>query len=276
MTGIASMLSDAVPAVRKRSTPIHSTNPKPELSAPVHSSNPTYVTLQFVSGSGRRSGMRESGRTPSSICHAMKLSMSKARARWKYFIATVPAAQPNPERTAQPLDSMSPCQCHGSTTSVSPTSARAIASHCMPRTRSPSTGQARSTVQNGIVNTRTAARPAPPPATAIVVEPMLTAVWKKPVTATATHDSGSRRPPQDHQRDEQRGDGDPRALDVEDHRMGARERELHRDPVGAPQDGQHHERDVGAALRAHGNVRANHRRCAFARNASIAAATAAG
>ena len=39
MTGMASMLSAAVPAVRKRSTPTHSTNPSPEASAPVHSSN---------------------------------------------------------------------------------------------------------------------------------------------------------------------------------------------------------------------------------------------
>ncbi len=41
MTGMASKLSDAVPAVRKRSTPIHSTKPKPDASAPVHSNNPT-------------------------------------------------------------------------------------------------------------------------------------------------------------------------------------------------------------------------------------------
>ena len=34
-------LSAAVPAVRKRSTPTHNTNPRPEASAPVHSSNPT-------------------------------------------------------------------------------------------------------------------------------------------------------------------------------------------------------------------------------------------
>ena len=41
MTGIASMLSDAVPADRKRSTPTHSTNPNPDASAPVHNSKPT-------------------------------------------------------------------------------------------------------------------------------------------------------------------------------------------------------------------------------------------
>ena len=63
----------------------------------------------------------------------------------------------------------------------------------MPRTRSPSTGQASRSVQNGIVNTRTAVRPTPPPSSAIVVDPMLIVVWKRPVTATAAHDSGSRR-----------------------------------------------------------------------------------
>ena len=34
-------------------------------------------------------------------------------------------------------------------------------------------------------------RPAPPPASAIVVEPKLSVVWKKPVTTTASHESGS-------------------------------------------------------------------------------------
>ena len=63
----------------------------------------------------------------------------------------------------------------------------------MPRTRSPRTGQASRSVQNGIVNTRTDVRPAPPSASAIVVDPMLIVVWKKPVTATAAHDSGSSR-----------------------------------------------------------------------------------
>ena len=60
-----------------------------------------------------------------------------------------------------------------------------------PRTRSCSTGHAISSVQNGIVNTSTDVRPAPPPASAIVVEPKLIVVWKKPVTTTAIHDSGS-------------------------------------------------------------------------------------
>jgi hypothetical protein len=137
------------------------------------------------------SGSSVSGSTPSSICQAMKLSMSKWRSRWKCFIATVPHAQPNPERIAHAFGFHSPSQCQGSTTSTRPASASAIATHCMPRTRSPSTGHARSTVQNGIVNTSTAARPAPPSATAIVVDPMLTVVWKNPVTATAIHDSGS-------------------------------------------------------------------------------------
>ena len=45
-------------------------------------------------------------------------------------------------------------------------------------------------VQNGMVNTSTAVRPAPPPASAIVVAPELIVVWKKPVTTTAVHDSG--------------------------------------------------------------------------------------
>ncbi len=43
------------------------------------------------------------------------------------------------------------------------------------------------------MNTSTAARPAPPPATAIVVAPKLTVVWKKPVTSTGHHTAGQAR-----------------------------------------------------------------------------------
>ena len=60
----------------------------------------------------------------------------------------------------------------------------------MPRTRSCSTGHAISSVQNGIVNTSTDVRPAPPPASAIVVEPKLTVVWKNPVTMIAHQPTG--------------------------------------------------------------------------------------
>jgi hypothetical protein len=60
--------------------------------------------------------------------------------------------------------------------------------------RSCNTGHASSSVQNGIVNTSTDVRPAPPPATAIVVAAKLIVVWKMPVTITATHDSGSMDP----------------------------------------------------------------------------------
>src|SRR2546430_13031783 len=59
-----------------------------------------------------------------------------------------------------------------------PSNANATASHWLPRTRSFSTGQAMSIVQNGIVKTSTAVRPAPPPASAIVVAPKLIVVWK--------------------------------------------------------------------------------------------------
>ena len=48
-------------------------------------------------------------------------------------------------------------------------------------------GHAISSVQNGIVNTSTDVRPAPPPASAIVVAPKLIVVWKKPVTTIAVH-----------------------------------------------------------------------------------------
>ena len=165
ITGIASMLSDAVPAeesaARRPTARIRSrTRSRRSRRASRHSSRSIASAAAAAA-----SGSSESGSTPSSICHAMKLSMSKLRPRWKYFIAIVPHAQPNPESTAHALGFNSPSQCQGSTTSTSPASASAIATHCMPRTRSPSTGQASSTVQNGIVNTSTAARPAPPSAT---------------------------------------------------------------------------------------------------------------
>jgi len=47
-----------------------------------------------------------------------------------------------------------------------------------------------SMVQNGMVNTSTAVRPAPPPASAMVVAAKLIVVWKNPVTITAVHDWG--------------------------------------------------------------------------------------
>ena len=61
-----------------------------------------------------------------------------------------------------------------------------------------------SSVQNGIVNTSTDVRPAPPPASAIVVALKLTVVWKKPVTSTATHDAGQQRAALPQQDGEQR------------------------------------------------------------------------
>ena len=108
-------------------------------------------------------------------------------------MATVPAAQPKPDSTAHSFDASPPCQCHGATTRTRPANANATANHRAPRTRSCSTGHAISSVQNGIVNTSTDARPAPPPATAIVVAPKLTVVWKKPVTSTGHHTAGQAR-----------------------------------------------------------------------------------
>ena len=121
----------------------------------------------------------------------MKLSGSKLLPRWKYLVATVPAAQPKPDSTAHSLGVRSPDQSHGATTSVRPANASATATHWPPRTRSCSTGHAISSVQNGIVNTSTDVRPAPPPASAIVVAPKLIVVWKKPVTTMASHEAGA-------------------------------------------------------------------------------------
>ncbi len=67
-----------------------------------------------------------------------------------------------------------------------------MATHCHPRTRSCRTSHAISNVQNGIVNTSTAVRPTPPPASAIVVEPKLIVVWKKPAMAAARQSCGNR------------------------------------------------------------------------------------
>src|SRR6185369_13000762 len=58
---------------------------------------------------------------------------------------------------------------------------------------------------------------------------------------------------------EQHRDGDPRALDVEENRMRARQRLLHRNPVGAPKERKHAQSNVGAALRSHRDIAADHR-----------------
>ena len=121
--------------------------------------------------------------------------VERGSVRWKYFVATVPAAQPNPDSTAHSLARGRPPSATARRPAPGRRTRSATASHWPPRTRSCSTGQASSSVQNGIVNTSTDVRPAPPPASAIVVEPKLTVVWKKPVTTTATHDVGHSEPP---------------------------------------------------------------------------------
>ena len=67
------------------------------------------------------------------------------------------------------------------------------------------------------------------------------------MTATASHDDGQQRTPLREQHGEQHGDREPRSLQVEGDRWRVVERELHRQPVAAPDRGQRGERRVRAA-----------------------------
>jgi hypothetical protein len=84
------------------------------------------------------------------------------------------------------------------------------------------------------VNTSTEVRPAPPSCNAIVVAPKFTVVWKKPVTPTASHDSGNSVRPLPQQHREHRDDGNERALDIENDRVGVAQRQLHHHPIATP------------------------------------------
>ncbi len=211
-----------------------------------------------------------SGSTPASICHATKFRGSSARCRWKCFIATVPAAQPKPDSTAHSFDARLPCHAHGSTTSTRPTNAAPTASHSVPRTRSCSTGHAISSVQNGIVNTSTEVRPAPPLARAIVVAPKLIVVWKNPVTMTGSQSVGQN----GWRRHSITANSVARPSSVRCRLKltgsDARDGELHHDPVRAPQEGEQQQGRVGTT-HVPGRV-AHHSR----RKSSIARATASG
>jgi hypothetical protein len=66
---------------------------------------------------------------PTSICHAMKFSISKLFSRWKYLIEMVAAAHAKPASTAHNLGARTPRQFQGSTTSASPANAAITAIH---------------------------------------------------------------------------------------------------------------------------------------------------
>lgn len=146
-----------------------------------------YIGPQRVGAASTIDASSVSGTIPTSICQAMKLTGSRATSRSWALVATAPAAQPKPDSVAHSRGARSPCQSQGATTRTRPANANATASHCSPRSRSCSATRAITSAQNGIVNTSTEVRPAPPPATAIVVAPKLTVVWKNPVTAIARH-----------------------------------------------------------------------------------------
>ena len=72
ITGIANMLSDAVPAGRWRRTAIHSRKPSAvDITAGPEQRAPRSPRSIASADSRSTSGSRLSGRTPASICHAM-------------------------------------------------------------------------------------------------------------------------------------------------------------------------------------------------------------
>ena len=69
----------------------------------------------------------------------------------------------------------------GSSTKARPTSASATEIHCRPLMRSCSTGQAKISTQNGMVNTRTEVLPGPPSDNAQVLSNRKAPVWIRPI-----------------------------------------------------------------------------------------------
>ena len=146
-----------------------------------------------------------------------------------------------------------PAQSHGSTTSVRPANASATAIHCAPRTRSPQHGpreQQRPERHREHEHRRAAGAAAGERhRRRAEVDRRLEEAGdddRRPATAAA---AGRASP---HQHGEQRRR--PRARSrctLNDDRVRVLERELHHDPVRAPHQREHDERDVGAAPRVH-------------------------
>ena len=123
--------------------------------------------------------------------------------------------------------------------------------------RSCNTGHAISSVQKGIVNTRTE------------VDRRLEEGrddYRTP--AMRPHPSTAR-----SERNEQHRDRDRRPMHVEGERMRVHQRRLHHDPVEAPHERQQRERDVRSAARVHAQNRHSGQP---SRNGSTCAAAAAG
>ena len=127
ITGIANMLSDAVPAGRKRSTPIHSRNPNAGRRARRRrpAASRRSVALHCVAGSGEHERQQRERQHAEQHLPRDEVEQVEARAR-AGNTSSRPCPPPSRNPTARPtaFGARSPCQCHGSTTSVSPASAK--------------------------------------------------------------------------------------------------------------------------------------------------------
>ena len=102
------------------------------------------------------------GTAPRIICHAVSVNRSTGVVERKRLIRMVPVAQQSAAIRPRNLLNRLECISHGSMINNRPISVLAAASHCLPRTRSPSSGQAISRVQIGMVKISTAVLPGPP------------------------------------------------------------------------------------------------------------------
>ena len=98
------MLSDAVPAGSQRSTSIQARNPPAVATTPTMNISTACVTLHCVAGTSNSQGSNVSGSTPSAICHVMKRQHVEARGR-AGNTSRQPCPQPSRTPTARPTAS---------------------------------------------------------------------------------------------------------------------------------------------------------------------------
>ena len=122
ITGIANMLSDAVPAGSKRSTSIHDEEAcRRGDHADVERAASTCGTLHCVGGTSRN--QRQQRQRQHADQHLPRDEVQHVERCGRAGSAStrrVPAAQPNPDRTAHRRGARSPCQSQGATSSDEP------------------------------------------------------------------------------------------------------------------------------------------------------------
>ncbi len=109
----------------------------------VKSSTPMKRGVQLIGASGMTIARPIMGIAPKTICQAVSAIRSIGARCWIRLIMMAPTLQATPAPSASRLPRRLPCRCQGCTRPIRPSAASAIANHCKPRTRSPSSGQAK-------------------------------------------------------------------------------------------------------------------------------------